>query len=178
MSQFSLAHIQTLSQTFYSHPIMFTKDQSVFFFCSLSVDTSSLREHNYQHRTITPFPVKMRQFPAPDSFHALTIPPGIMTHKELKPTSGFVIFLLLSVTEFRTSFYSIHHSIHLSIQHLLFLFNIYFSLITWNLKPVYQCTDHKSLKLFIFLSTIRSAVFFICLSVHPSYLSFHSSPFS
>lgn len=129
MSQFSVAHIQTLSQTFYSSPV-FTKDQSVFFFCSLSVDTSSLREHNYQHRTITLFPVKMRQFPAPDSFHALTIPPGIMAHKEPKPTSGFVIFLLLSVKEFRTSFYFIHHSIHLSIQHLIFLFNIYFFLIT------------------------------------------------
>lgn len=130
MSQFSFAHIQTLSQTFYSPPIVFTKDQSVFFFCSLSVDTSSLREHNYQHRTITPFPVKMRQFPAPDSFHALTIPPGIMAHKEPKPTSGFVIFLLLSVKEFRTSFYFRQHSIHLSIRHLLFLFNIYFFLIT------------------------------------------------
>lgn len=55
---------------------------SLVLFLSHSVYASSLREHNYQHRTITPFPVKMRQFPVQDSFHALTIPPGIMAHKE------------------------------------------------------------------------------------------------
>lgn len=43
------------------------RSKCVFLFCSflsLSVYAGSLREHNYQHRTITPFPVRMRQFPA------------------------------------------------------------------------------------------------------------------
>lgn len=123
-----------------------------------------------------------------------------MAHKEAKTTSGFVIFLLLSVKEFRTSlfalslfFFTFHFlsslsitgltslyssqiPIHLSIQPFIFFFtsNTFF-LISLNPKSVYHFMDHKSLKLFN-LSAVLSAVFFLHLSVCASIIYLSSCP--
>lgn len=171
---------------------------SLLLFLSLSVYAGSLREHNYQHRTITllinAHTVRMRQFPAKDSFHALTIPPGIMAHKEAKTTSGFVIFLLLSEKEFRTLLFAsspfisslpitalTSHSsrqlpTHLSIQPFIFYFYSHI-FVPISLNPCFNPTFHLSstlqainLKQF-YRSVVLFVVFFLHLSVCASIIS-------
>lgn len=139
---------------------------SLLLFLSLSVYAGSLREHNYQHRTITPLinahTVRMRQFPAKDSFHALTIPPGIMAHKEAKTTSGFVIFLLLSEKEFRTLLFAS--------SPFSFSFHFFSS---------YHCLDHPFFQA-TFHPSVHPTIYFLFLFSHicPHFLKsfFQSNP--